>query len=291
MNQDNNFNSQGNNGISNNQPLNSQSFNYGVSVNQQTAPSFQQPIMQESISQPTNNTFENGNASNQSFNSKPPKKLNLGLIIGIVAVVAVVGGGIVFGSKLLSNRGNNDNVDADKTDVNSSISFEFDGNSYEFANLTMKDLIEAGWVPNLEYAETKNIEETIIKPYQGKGYSFLNDKYPDFELNVMAHNYTNEEGIITSFPISELTFDGLYSLREKTSIPTLKLKKNLTWGATFENAKKIYGTPKENNDNKSATWAFSLETNDMIINDTLWIMFEEENNLSRVIIRRDIEEK
>lgn len=58
----NNFNTQGNNGIPNNQPLN-----------------------------------------NQSFNSKLPKKMNLGLIIGIVAVVAVVGFGIVFGSKLLSN--------------------------------------------------------------------------------------------------------------------------------------------------------------------------------------------
>ena len=41
--------------------------------------------------------------NNQSFNSKLPKKMNLGLIIGIVAVVAVVGVGIVFGSKLLSN--------------------------------------------------------------------------------------------------------------------------------------------------------------------------------------------
>lgn len=119
MNQDNNFNqnnynSQGNNGISNNQPLNSQSFNYGMSVNQQKAPSFQQPIMQESTSQLTNNTFENGNASNQSFNSKSPKKLDLGLIIGIVAVVAVVGIGIVFGSKLFLS----DNEDSDSNNLN-----------------------------------------------------------------------------------------------------------------------------------------------------------------------------
>ena len=110
MNQDNNFNSQGNNGMSNNQPLNNQNFNQNVNVNQQTfntqqTPSYQQPINPQP--QPTN-TFESGNTNNQNFNSKPPKRMNLGFIIGIVAVVAVVGIGIVFGSKLLSN-GENDN--------------------------------------------------------------------------------------------------------------------------------------------------------------------------------------
>lgn len=109
----NNFNTQGSNGIPNNQPLNNQNFNQGMGFNQQPinpqpqpTPSYQQPIMQEPTPQPTN-TFESGNANNQSFNSKPPKKMNLGLIIGIVAVVAVVGVGVVFGSKLLS-KGNED---------------------------------------------------------------------------------------------------------------------------------------------------------------------------------------
>ena len=104
----NNFNTQGNNGIPNNQPLNNQSFNQGMGFNQQPinpqpqpTPSYEQPIMQE----PTN-TFESGNANHTSFNGKPPKKMKLGLIIGIVAVVAVVGVGIVFGSKLLSNNSN-----------------------------------------------------------------------------------------------------------------------------------------------------------------------------------------
>lgn len=94
----NNFNTQGNNGIPNNQPLNNQSFNQGMGLNQQPinpqpqpTPSFQQPIMQEPTPQPVNNSFESGNANNQNFNSKPPKKMNLGLIIGIVvAVVAVI---------------------------------------------------------------------------------------------------------------------------------------------------------------------------------------------------------
>lgn len=110
----NNFNTQGNNGIPNNQPLNNQSFNQGMGFNQQPinpqpqpTPTYQQPIIQEPTPQPMNNTFESGNANNQSLNSKPPKKMNLGLIIGIVVAVAVVGVGVVFGSKLLSNGGNN----------------------------------------------------------------------------------------------------------------------------------------------------------------------------------------
>jgi len=89
----NNFNTQGNNGTLNNQDM---SFN-------------QQPIMQESTPQPIYNTFDNVNSNNKNLNSKPPKKINLGLIIGIVAVVAVVGVGIFFGSKLLSNESNNSN--------------------------------------------------------------------------------------------------------------------------------------------------------------------------------------
>ena len=52
--------------------------------------------MQEPTPQPMNNTFESGNANSQNFNSKPPKKMNLGLIIGIVVAVAVVGVGIAF---------------------------------------------------------------------------------------------------------------------------------------------------------------------------------------------------
>lgn len=92
----NNFNTQGNNGIPNNQPLNNQSFNQGMSVNQQTinsqpkpTPSYEQPIMQDSTPQPINK-FESGDTNNENLNDKSPKKMNFGLIIGIVAAVAVV---------------------------------------------------------------------------------------------------------------------------------------------------------------------------------------------------------
>lgn len=85
MNQDNNFNIQGDN-------TNNQSFN-----------NYQQPIPQ-----PTN-TFESSNTFNQSFNNKPQKKINLGLIIGIVAVLVVAVIGIVLGSKLLSKKNETSN--------------------------------------------------------------------------------------------------------------------------------------------------------------------------------------
>ena len=114
----NNFNNQNiNNGMMNNQPLsNNQNlnnqFNQNVNVNQQSqpTPSFQQPINQMNMQQPTPqqiNTFGSGNANNQNFNSKPPKKLNIGLIVGISAAVVVA---TIIGIVLLSNnKGDNNN--------------------------------------------------------------------------------------------------------------------------------------------------------------------------------------
>ncbi len=130
----NSFNTQGNNGIPNNQPLNNQNFNTtfnqnvepNTNVNQttfnqqainsqpQSTPSFQQPIMQEPTPQPMN-TLESGNASNQKFNNKPPKKVNLGLIIGIVVAVVVIIGGIL----LFINKKNNN---SSKSSINKNFS-------------------------------------------------------------------------------------------------------------------------------------------------------------------------
>ena len=104
----NNFNTQGNNGITNNQLLNNQSFNQGMSFNQQPinpqqqpTPSFQQPIMQKPTLQPMN-TFETGSANNQNFNRKPPKKKNLGLIIGIVVFIVIIG--LIVGFVIIANK-------------------------------------------------------------------------------------------------------------------------------------------------------------------------------------------
>ena len=124
----NNFNNQNfNNGMMSNQPLpNNQNlnnqFNPNVNVNQptfnqqsinpqpQSTVSYQQPINQVNMQQPAPqpvNTFESGNANNQNFNSKPPKKLNIGLIVGISAAVVVA---TIIGIVLLSNnKGDNNN--------------------------------------------------------------------------------------------------------------------------------------------------------------------------------------
>lgn len=107
----NSFNTQGNNGIPNNQPLNNQNFNQGLSFNQQS-------IMQAPTPQPMNNTIESENDNNKSFNNKPPKKINLGLIIGIVVFVVVIGVGVAFGSKLLSRDNNNSNDNSSDVDIN-----------------------------------------------------------------------------------------------------------------------------------------------------------------------------
>lgn len=121
MNQDNNFNqnnfnSQGNNGMSNNQSLNNLGFNQNTNVNQQIAPSFQQPVQ----SQDTFNSQEVNTQPNyqQSIDTKLPKKSKLGLIIGIVAIVVVVTVGVI----LLSNNKNEDGNTLNSDTTNSKLS-------------------------------------------------------------------------------------------------------------------------------------------------------------------------
>ena len=95
----NNFNTQGNNGIPNNQPLNSQNFNQNMSFNQQPINPQPQPTasFQQNI-----NTFESCNTNNQNFNSQPPKKKNLGLIIGIIVLIIVIA--LIVGFVIISNK-------------------------------------------------------------------------------------------------------------------------------------------------------------------------------------------
>lgn len=85
-----NFNMQGNNETVNNQTFNNQN----IGLNQQATPNYQQPInqmnMQSPTPQTTNNTFVSGNTNTQSVNSKPPKKIKFGLIIGLfVTAIAI----------------------------------------------------------------------------------------------------------------------------------------------------------------------------------------------------------
>ena len=131
----NNFNTQGNNGIPNDQSLNNQSFN-------------QQPI--NSQPQPMN-TFENGNTNNQSFNSKPPKKMNLGLIIGSVAVVAVVG---VVATILLTK--NNSVSSSNKDNLN---------NQQSYGEISSKTKNDSKYNLSSPYEIDTPIEDSNIKPF------------------------------------------------------------------------------------------------------------------------------
>ena len=92
----NNFNTKTSNEIPNNQSLNIQNTN----VNQQ--PFNPQTTNKINITpptpQPTNNTFEN-------LNNKPPKKINLTLIIGIIYAIII----IVIVGLLINNNNNNKN--------------------------------------------------------------------------------------------------------------------------------------------------------------------------------------
>ena len=108
----NNFNVQGDNGISNNLSCNPQP---------QQTPIFQQPIMQESTPQ-SNNTLESSNINDKNINITSKKKMNLGLIIGFIIIVGIIIIGITFGTKLLNKndvnlKPNNDGSDiTDKND-------------------------------------------------------------------------------------------------------------------------------------------------------------------------------
>lgn len=109
----NNFNIQGNNGTPNNQPLNNQNMNFNQQpINPQLQSTQQQLIQNQQVNnlqtnfeqpnQQTINSFESVNANNENFNSKPPKKKNLGLIIGIVVLIVVIG--LIVGFVIIANK-------------------------------------------------------------------------------------------------------------------------------------------------------------------------------------------
>ncbi len=155
MNQEqNNFNmntsnSQGNNGIPNNQPLTNQnSNNTFTGINQQinTNQSQNQINIQQPTPQPTN-YYEGGINNNQIKNTKQPKKTNIGLIIGIIVLVAAIAGGILlFNNKKGNNSLTNNNSTGDsiaKIDIgveyvvaltNSGKYYAIGKNSYSWVN-------------------------------------------------------------------------------------------------------------------------------------------------------------
>ena len=99
----NNFNTKGDNGAPNNQSLNNtynQNIYNNANINQQmysnqpqSASNYQQPINQMNTQQTTvqpMNTFQGMNTNNSNLINKPQKKVNIGLIIGIISICLII---------------------------------------------------------------------------------------------------------------------------------------------------------------------------------------------------------
>jgi len=203
----NNFNIQGNNVIPNNQPLNNQSFNQGMGVNQQPqlTPSYQQPINQmnieQPISQPMNNTFESGTANNQNFNSKPPKKMNLGLIIGICCSVVIIFIVIMLiinfsNEKTSNNKTNvdtntNENINQNQSNENTTIVEENQNElsidklrNFALQHLPTKVMVvntgvSDDIIKNFKYADVSNNQNGSIYAWMDKGILYISNKQPN----------------------------------------------------------------------------------------------------------------
>jgi len=281
MNQDqnnlnlNNFNTQGNNGIPNNQPLNNQSFNntlnQGIQQNSngnqqtfnpqpQTPPNYQQTTNQMNMQQPTPhpmNSFENGNASNQNLNTKPPKKMSLGLIIGIVvAVVAVVGGILLF-----SNMGNNDNGDSssggsNKENSNVDLSIDESISKTITCSLVGEALYAKDTTYSYEYILPNWNRYTFIKEYEpeytnesGKVYVVDYDK--ECKENKKIDNstvYTNDFKLSINYKVDKYSSASWKNIKEKATdtllytnagSPTLYGNKNGYWFSHMQKASNL----------------------------------------------------
>lgn len=138
----NNFNTQGNNGILNNQPLNNQNFNQGMSFN----------------SQSINPTFNNEDTSNQKTNNKLPKKTNIGLIIGIFAVIIVVG---IVALLLFNKPSNNSGVADNSANVTYNDSSRNIKSTYTFDEATSKFAFKE-YETTLIFKQTDNVKFSAI---------------------------------------------------------------------------------------------------------------------------------
>ena len=178
MNQENNFDGQGNNGASNTQPLQN---NVDIQIT---------------------------NVNKTQLNNKSPKKPNIGLIIGIISVIALIAGFAVFAIVNSKNKSSNEiNPETKKSE------YWISGNSLEAFDLYFLQL-ENGkqnkvYSPlSIKYAlemleegtngESKAQISSIIGNYEAKNYtnsknmSFANAMFiKDIYKNSVKENYTN----------------------------------------------------------------------------------------------------
>lgn len=194
MNQDSNnlnqntFNAQGNNGIPNNQPLNNNQYVQSQQVNTNM---HQQPMNQMNIQQPTQqpvNSFESGNVNNQNLNSKPSKKMNLGLIIAIVAIIVII---VVVTIILLSYNSNSENSLNNDPTVSSAF-FEESGDHYVLKNENGNILLDN--IKNYGDIYTKSFCNGTIKITTTDGkVGIINDK-GKFVAELGKYSYISQTG-------------------------------------------------------------------------------------------------
>ena len=173
-----NYNTQGNNGIPNNQPLDNDINNtysqpqqtntnmYQQPLSQVNTPinnTYQQSIMQDHIQQPIN-SFENTN--NQNYNNKHSKNKNLSLIIGVVVFLVIGCICIILVSKLLSNNGsvsdnNNSVIENDDKNTNNKVDkkgFYVVNGTQDKGKLAMATDFKSEKVNNYNYIENYNMK-------------------------------------------------------------------------------------------------------------------------------------
>lgn len=174
----NNFNTQGNNGIPNNQSM-------GVN---------QQPM----------NTFETGNANNQNFNIKQPKKMNLGLIIGIVVAVVVVGIGALILFKKPSSQANNNGITNNNTNVvyndssrNIKSTYTFDEATSQFAFKEYETTLVFKQKDNVKLSALTlggTLSNSVIFYYEKNDstyFSFIFEESGSTNVNEFVNNFKN----------------------------------------------------------------------------------------------------
>ena len=172
--------------------------------------SMQQEIKQEPLSQPQQiNIIENSNINTQNLNTNTPKKFNLGLILGIGAAVVIVGAGIIFGGKILSNNTSNANSNLNSNNqnsVNENTQIEETKSKIKLKNNAKPINIE-----NEQY--TMNIDlnwmGSFLNPldlnngsYENQTKEFLNKLPGEWEESLSAGNYIDEYVISQDYKLN-----------------------------------------------------------------------------------------
>ena len=188
MNQDNNFNSHGNNGMSNNQNINN-------------------TYMQQSQ---TNNT----NTYQQPIDNKPPKKRKLGLIIGVVAIIVIIIGLLLIFLKPKDNENDVNNLDNDNSNIEDNIQLNnyINGNANDIDKLIMM----------LKKDDNKKYLIQFNEIDISKNFNCSNDKCGNEIININSISQITDNQISISFNSKDYTI----SISKSTSSYDKTIKEN-----------------------------------------------------------------